>query len=373
MSNNEVTILDFGSQKLTILVGSRDVNNSINVKGIYAEDYEGFMDGEFISPKSVPKILSSLVKEIEKICGHKVDSLTIGVPTEFCYSECTSIRKSFGKPKKISQKDVDALKHSVTKTFKTHTLIGTHSIYYILGDNNKVYNPVGQVASRLSACLCLIFVDNKFLNIVSKALIWMGIDKFNFVCSAYAQAMYLFDEDMRDRYVLFVDCGYITTSVALVKGGGLLELSSFSLGSGHIAGDLSTLFKIPFNSALKLLRKIVLCIKPSVSDTYDLMIDGKITQIGMNVANAIVESRMEMIAHGIQKCFMSWKFEFPDFIPIILTGGGISFIKGGKDFLAKILGRNVELASIPYSQLNKQNFTSSMAVLNCALNMKKKR
>ena len=76
------------------------------------------------------------------------------------------------------------------------------------------------------------------------------------------------------------------------------------------------------------------------------------------------------IAKGIQKCFNAWQYNFPDFIPVYLTGGGLSFMKGAKDLLAKILGKNVEVVSLPYSQLNKTNYSSSMAVLNYALEQK---
>jgi hypothetical protein len=87
----------------------------------------------------------------------------------------------------------------------------------------------------------------------------------------------------------------------------------------------------------------------------------------MKVANAIVESRLEVIARGVQKCFASWQYDFPDFIPVNLTGGGIALIKGGKDYLAKILGKNVEVAKMPFSQYSKVNNSSCMAVLNYAI------
>ena len=34
MAKKHLAILDFGSEKITVLVGSRDVNKSINIKGI---------------------------------------------------------------------------------------------------------------------------------------------------------------------------------------------------------------------------------------------------------------------------------------------------------------------------------------------------
>ena len=218
--------------------------------------------------------------------------------------------------------------------------------------------------------MSFLFAEKSFLDIVNKALQKCGITNVSYVCSAYAQSLYLFDDEQRDRYALLVDCGYITTSVSLARGRGVLNLSSFSLGGGHISADLSNCLKIPFSSAEALNKKIVLCIEPTNNDMYDLFVEGEVIPISMKVANAIVESRIEVIAKGIQKCFNAWQYNFPDFIPVYLTGGGLSFMKGAKDLLAKILGKNVEVVSLPYSQLNKTNYSSSMAVLNYALEQK---
>ena len=85
MTKKEVAILDIGSQKLTILVGSRDVNNSINVRCNYQENYEGFMDGEFIEPKNLEKAVSSCILGASKVLGKEITSLVVGVPTEFTF------------------------------------------------------------------------------------------------------------------------------------------------------------------------------------------------------------------------------------------------------------------------------------------------
>jgi len=367
MAEKDVAILDFGSQSLKLLIGRGDVNNAINVKGFFEEKYEGFMDGEFLDEKNLDKVVASVISKAEKACDYKITTLTIGVPTEFCFSSCKNVSQTYIKPKKITQKDVDALYDKVTFNTKTHMVINRDAIYFVLGENNRVSSPIGKVDSKITACFSFILADNKFIDKVIKSLIKCKVENFSFVSSAYAQGLYLFDSDTRDRYALLVDCGYITTTVALYRGRGILNLSSFSLGSGHICADLSSLLKIPFESSESLFKKVVLCISPEESDTYDIMLQGRSVPVSMKVANAIVESRIEVIARGVQKCFSLWQYDFPDFIPVNLTGGGISLIKGGKDYLAKILGKNVEVAKMPFSQYSKVNNSSCMAVLNYAI------
>lgn len=367
MTSKDVAILDFGSQKITVLVGCRDVNNTLIVKGKYEESYDGFMDGEFLSVESLSTSIHNAILGAQRACNCKIMYLTVGVPTEFCYSTCKTVSQSFLKPKKITEEDIDALFDTASFDMPHHTVVNKGAVYYILGENNRVSTPLGLVDSRISACLSYIFVENSFLNIVSKALLRCDIIDFNFVCSAYAQGLYLFDDEERDKYILMVDCGYITTTVALFRGRGVLNLSSFSLGGGHIAADLSTCLKIPFDSAESLLRKVVLSIKPKESENYEIMTDEGIVPVSMNVANAIVDSRIEDIAKAIKQCLSSWQYKFPDFITVKLTGGGISFLKGGKDALSKYLSRNVEIVRLAFGQLSKFNHSSCMAVLSYAL------
>jgi len=371
MAKSNKAVLDFGSEKITVLVGSRDVNNSINIKGIGTQSYEGFMDGEFIEPKNLEKAIGEAIKKAENNSGTQISELCVGVPTEFCFCMCKNVSQNYPKPKKITEKDIEAIYENSANEFKdikTHQVMNKDCVYFVLGENNKTNYPVGQIDKKITACLSYVLVENSFLNLVSKALVRNNISKVKYVSSTYAQSLYLFDDEQRDRYALLVDCGYITTSVSLARGRGLLNLSSFSLGGGHISADLSKCLKIPFSSAEALNKKIVLCIQPSDNDVYDVFIDGVTVPISMKIANAIAESRIEVIAQGIQKCFNAWQYNFPDFIPIYLTGGGLSFMKGAKDVLAKTLNKNVEIVSMPYSSLNKTNYSSVLAVLDYALN-----
>ena len=44
---HETAILDFGSSKITVLIGERGVNDTINVKGFGASKYAGFGNGDY--------------------------------------------------------------------------------------------------------------------------------------------------------------------------------------------------------------------------------------------------------------------------------------------------------------------------------------
>ena len=164
-----------------------------------------------------------------------------------------------------------------------------------------------------------------------------------------------------------MDVGYLTTSVAIVKGDGLLSLRSFSQGGGHITGDLATVLQIPFSDAELLKRKVILSIEPSEEDIYEINGKNGIKTFSAQLVNEIVSYRISVIARTISKCLSTCEYEYPSYIPYSLTGGGIAFMRGAKDAIANTVGREVEVVVPPYPQINKPNLSSAWGLLDMAI------
>ena len=61
MKQNAVAVLDFGSEKLTVLVGRRGINNTLAIDGRGEAAYSGFAEGTFFQPdKLVLHVLTEL-------------------------------------------------------------------------------------------------------------------------------------------------------------------------------------------------------------------------------------------------------------------------------------------------------------------------
>ena len=369
MQKKDVAILDFGSEKITVFVGHRDVNNTFAISGVGESEYAGFLNGEFLEPDKLKVAMGVAITNAEENAKCSIHQLYIGVPAEFCYCICKNASLNFQKLKNVTKNDIAELFMQANNfsDVKSHMVINQSSIYYVLNDSVKAVNPIGMSAQKLSASLSFVLAENNFIELINSFMYDLEISSVEYISTELAQALFLLDEDERDAYAIMVDCGYITTSVSLIKGNGLLSLSSFSLGGGHITADLSECLKIPFSEAEALKRKIVLSIEPSEKDSYEVVVDSQPTPISSAVANDIVESRIEDIARGILKCISTWKYEYPDFIPIYITGGGLSYLKGAKDLLSKMIGKNIEVIAPATTQYNKPHLSSSLALLNSAL------
>ena len=76
-------------------------------------------------------------------------------------------------------------------------------------------------------------------------------------------------------------------------------------------------------------------------------------------ANEIVKARIGQIAQYVIKSFSYCDKEIPVTTPIILTGGGLTNLRGGADCLAYYLGKQIKV----YDSLNPQ--TKRNAYTSC--------
>lgn len=60
-------------------------------------------------------------------------------------------------------------------------------------------------------------------------------------------------------------------------------------------------------------------------------------------------------------------YEYPDYLPIYLTGGGLNYLRGIRDYLSRKLGRRIELINPTLPQISKPDFSSEIGLLDMAL------
>lgn len=371
MAKKDIAILDIGSSAITTLVGERGVNNTFRIKGKGSADYAGFSDGSFIEPEQLKLAIGLSISNAETSSGIKINELFIGVPGEFSSVVTKEVCINFNKKKKINNTDIDQLFYVGNEYRKhpTYSVINQSAIYFTLDNTSRLIDPVGLHSTKLKGLVSYCLAENNFLDFIANTIEDIGIRKIYFVSSCLAEALYLFDPAVRDRYVLLVDCGYITTSVMLARGDGLLFLNSFSLGGGYITADLSQCMKLNFNTAESIKRKLDLSWNPKDNDLYEIKVNDYMSTVDANTANAVAEERISMIGDYIQRCIERCEFDFPEYIPVYLTGGGLNFTKGAKDVLSKKLGRKVELVAPTLPHTNRPDYSTEIGVLDLALHL----
>lgn len=369
MRSSKVAVMEIGTSKIGVYIGAGGINSTINVLGSYEQEYGGFYDGEIVEPEKLVDEIGTALTKAQASAGENIKKLFVGVPPDFCIIKNKSFIQSFGEKCKLNETMLMEIYEQSNDLAgnKDYVLISCTPIYFTLDDGRKVINPIGEKTSRLSGEICYIYSEKEFIAKINVALRKFGISVVEYVSATLAENTYLLSDSVREHQSIIVDCGYISTSVSVTQGNGLKLLSSFSVGGGQVVSDLSECLKISYKMAEELKKEIVLSVVPALGDGYEVHNGSNVVPISMVEANDIVCARLDMICSLINKCLESIPKNEIYKMPFYLTGGGICFIKGAKDYLSKTFGVNVEILSPPSLQYSKPNFSVWLGLLNMAL------
>ena len=366
MKNNFVTILDFGSSKITCMAASKvSDNGEFIIKAVGQSTYNGFSDSAFYEPEALPEAIKQAVGQVEKKLDCKVKEIFVGVPGAFSASVTSEASKTFHSKKKIDADDVAEVLSTadIYKCDQDSIPLGGKPVYYFLDGFEKTYNPTGRIASKLMALVSFSYMKKYFRNMVAPILLEMGVGKVYYVNTCEAQAVYVTNAMFRDGYSIVIDVGYITTNVLLCGGKGLVFGRTFALGSGYLASDLCSVLGCDFNMARSILEKVNLNLDVQAGDAYPVqgqMMDATQT-------NAVIKARIAQIAEYIKKSFRLCDKTIPSDTPIYLTGGGLSYIRGGVDCLSSELHKPVMLYNSVNPQTNRNEYTSCYGLISEAI------
>ncbi|MBR2323532.1 MAG: hypothetical protein IKA39_01405, partial [Clostridia bacterium] len=271
--NNAITVIDFGSSTINVVIAERGVNNTFNIYGKCEVEYSGYLDGEFLNVDELYHIVGHAMEDAERQSGIKSTEVFVGVPGEFTSVVLKQPSLSFDNKLKITDSEVEELfeRGDVFKNHPEFLLINRSPIFYLTDDGRYLIDPRNVKSKTLTGQLSYVLAKRTFTDVVSEVFLRYGIKRIEFVSSCLAESIYLIDAYSRDRYAVLLDIGYTTTSVMVIRGEGLLYLKSFPMGGAHITADLYECFEVPFAIAEELKRKISLTFAVTEKDKYEVI------------------------------------------------------------------------------------------------------
>jgi len=359
---NLTYILDIGSSKISLLACCVQKGKSAIVTGIN-KSYDGFMDGEFFSTEQLGQTVADLIKQMEERLSKNITSIHIGVPSEFCACVCKRVTRNFVPAKRINDDEIAEMFDGVSDFNKSSEYVVTNfsPLQYDL-DGNVLYKLSNKRVSQFAMDCSYILVKNTFVELMKDVCDMCNIKEVDFISTALAQAQFAIKQvDNPLNPIVIVDVGHITTSIAIAKGEGLLMLSSFSLGGGHITGDLMKVNNLDYEEAESIKRKVSLTIQSKKDERYIVYNGSKPIKALINITNDIVKSRIENIASVINKVLDNTGL---DDMPIYLTGDGVCNFRGIVNLFEVVCSRKVYiLKSLLHNGEDKYQ-TSKIGLIN---------
>jgi|AGTN01.1.fsa_nt_gi Actin-like ATPase involved in cell division len=352
MSAKKLAVLDVGSDALTLVVQDGRYPNNYIYKG--SENYSGYQDGEFLDVQDLYAAVEKLLKACEETAFCRPDDVLVGVPGEFTTVICKTLDLNFTNKKKIGPADLELLFMN-GNTYDGHAVfrsINASPVYYICDGGEKIIDPVGIKAAKLTGYISYVLAERTFLDLFDRIAENVGA-RFEYTSEILAELLYVVPPEERDKGVIIADIGFISSTVAYGKGDGILHSVSFSSGGGNVAGDLTMCMQVPFEHAAELLPKINLNLQPKPADTYTASVRGEAFSYNIKDINEVAYCRVQDIAQTIGKAIAAGNRDIKPSTPIMLTGSGLSQLAGAKEIISAATGRAVKVISADLLQFNR--------------------
>ncbi len=85
-------------------------------------------------------------------------------------------------------------------------------------------------------------------------------------------------------------------------------------------------------------------------------------------SNDVTRYVIDAIAEDFDKAILNSRVKLPHNVSVSITGGGISYIRGGAEYLSGRIEMPVNIVRPKTAYMSKPDDSSSLAVLNYALN-----
>lgn len=372
MLKDAVAVIDFGTYKLTAMIGENGINKNFLIRAVTTVTHDAIDSENNINEDALYTAISDALKSVSSIAKAHLDRIYVGIPGYFLRSYNTDEKLFFNRRKKIRARDLTELyDKAVARFVKTNfSVISRSGVKYSIDGNIDVDNPVGMVSSSLSATVTLFAMWGKLKTMLDKIFSTLSVGEVIYIPAPLAEARLLFDAQERRTMRILFDVGYISSSLTLIQGDGAVFHRPFRIGGGDITFALYRKYNgdIDFDICERAKRKINLSLADDSGKYVVVYGDGPQYDFPVREANNLARGVIDAICEAFDRAIADSNVDISPYISVSLTGGGICYIRGAAEYLSKDIEMGVNIVTPKIAYMSKPDNTSGLSVLNYALN-----
>ena len=366
----DIAVLDVNSRLISAIVGSKRAQSVFGIKSLVEKQHQGYENGEWFDKDDTVDIAKSVLLDAMKSADSRTKKLFIGVPAEFVTVVTKEVGIRLDRQRRVIDDDIDyLLKKGDDFDTDKYLTINTSAIYYSVNGDEKIYSDVRDMeASGVDACVSYMLCERSFVKTFDEVASSLGFTDVRYVATCWAECMSLLEKEQRDGVYMLIDIGYLSSSVCIAKGEGILEMKSFSMGGAHICADIYEALDVLFDMAEE--AKRLVDINLNYNDEAVLVGDGE-NVVYATDACEIAKNRLDVFADVISDIFKEIEEDAPSYVPVYLTGEGVASMRGAKKYLSEQLGKNIEVVTPKLPGFVKPDDCSKASLLVMADNLSK--
>lgn len=378
MKNERVAVLDVRSFEVNFLIGTKGFNDSFVICGEATEEYEGYSADGFLDEGAFVQAVHSVVNSVLKTYKGKLDKIYVGTPSAFVQVRTVGQNLPFSRRRKISPAEVEMLFDCGQNEIAAQGRYIRHSaMYFAIGNTNKYFSEdelYGTPSSSLRGGLCYYFAKESFCLAVERALGEFFFKEIVYLPTSLAEATYLLGKKERAGYAILLDVGYLTSTVSVVYGNGIVHEKSFTSGIAEIIFYLIKRFDLTPEKA----EKVLSCANIAVGDDGldEPWTDDENVSIPVAMINDVIEYGVDQICDKVNRFLVEHYKNRELVLPnntIWVTGEGVDGIKGICDHISRRLEKTVEPLCPDLAYNDKPSQSSKIALLAMAISDRRKK
>ena len=330
--------------------------------------YDGYLEEGWNNPEGLDEAIRRSIKDAEEQCGTKIREINVGVPGAFTkvYATKATVALS-GTDPRVTSKDVKAAFNQAAERLEDIPGVVIHSspAWFMVDSSKKTLEPVGMKGREMTAFISFVVGNRYFIDDVTTRMAEQGIHVSGFFSTTAGEAMLYLDEQARDHTSVLIDMGYLNTEIIGVEGDAVIYHKVLPAGGGDIAVALADGLDISLSAAEEIKRKFVYGIESS-EDKYEVPgVDGeKAAVFTREQVKPVICKAVDEIAEDIKEAIDQDFGGLGNWSHVLMTGGGLSFNRGGREYLSGRLGRAVEDIPRRTTKLNSHSFSSSLGLMD---------
>lgn len=366
---NAVAAIEFGTSRLTAVIGRLDDDGRSDVLGWGVCGYVGYTlaDGWHCGPDELSAAISSAIKEAEKMAGQSVEKLYIGVPDAFLAVRQADAELAVSQ--RVTASDIEqvmAMAVPDTSGIEDWLRVAFTPAWFS-ADGERTMEPLDLKCARLGCRMSGLYADKLFVDELTQLVAGLGYGVSGFLSPSLGQAMMLIPSERRDSMAVLIDCGYLITQVMIVEGDALRALGVLDDGAGFFTAELASRLELTMDVAEQLKRRVIL--SGEYQERLELTgghVGGRMVFLNEHAFRAI-EPELDGLVGAIKAYIASCGIEMPEKASYYLTGGGLAMMPGAREFISARLGVSVQPLPLGSGRFVGPNNTSALGLLELAL------
>jgi cell division protein FtsA len=339
--------LDIGTTKICAIIGDRNAEGVIDIRGIGMSPSHGLRKGVVVNIESTVQSIKKALLEAQAMASLPINSVYAGIAGGHIRG-INSHGIVAVKDGEVKQGDVDRVIDAAKAVVIPIDREVIHVLpqEFIIDDQDGVKEPLGMSGVRLECKVHIVTGAVSSAQNVVKCAQRCGIAVNDIVLEQLASSYAVLSEDEKELGVALVDIGGGTIDIAIFYNGSIQHTAVIAIGGQHFTNDIAIGLRTPQESAEYIKKRYGTASTkaeyldeyievPSIGNRPDRMLK---RQILAEILEPRVRETFEMIAREIERVRLTELLASG----IVLTGGS-SLLPGMVEIAEDIIGLPVRL------------------------------